>query len=252
METIPVPDAAAKSYPLSPEIAKSPTIGPFKYVTASADTIELVRDDNWAGPAEACSGKACLDAVTYKFFPDNKEGMIAAFLAGEIDVALDLVQADYDAIKDVDPAVGTAILEPAWLYEHLDMNQAGLGQGKGHPALKDLKVRQAIAGAIDKKAMWNTVFPGQPYPDVPLCVNATPTNYWQLPNAECLDVRPRRRPTRCSTRPATRTPTATVCARCPTAARRSSSSTAPRPPASARRAASSSPASSRRSASSST
>ena len=34
--------------------------------------------------------------------------MIAAFLNGEIDVALDLVQADYDAIKGVDPAVGVA------------------------------------------------------------------------------------------------------------------------------------------------
>jgi peptide/nickel transport system substrate-binding protein len=186
MSTIPVADAPAKSYPLSPDIAKSPTIGPFKYVTASADTIELVRDDNWAGPAEACDGKACLDAVTYKFFPDNKEGMIAAFLAGEIDVALDLVQADYDAIKVVDPSIGKAILEPAWLYEHFDMNQAGLGQGLGHPALKDLKVRQAIAQAIDKEAMYQTVFPGAPVPDYSLCVNATPTNYWQLPDAECL------------------------------------------------------------------
>jgi len=186
MSTVPVKDAAAKSYPISADIAKSPTIGPYKYVTASADTIELTRDDNWAGPAVACGGKACLDSVTFKFFPDNKEGMIAAFLAGEIDVALDLVQADYDAIKGVDPAVGRAILEPAWLYEHFDMNQAGLGQGQGHPALKDLKVRQAIAQAIDKEAMWAVVFPGQPYPNVPLCVNATPTNYWQLPNAECL------------------------------------------------------------------
>ena len=66
------------------------------------------------------------------------------------------------------------------------MNQAGLGRGKGHPALKDIKVRQAMAQAIDKAALWATVFPGQPDPNVPLCVNATPSNYWQLPNAECL------------------------------------------------------------------
>ena len=112
--------------------------------------------------------------------------MIAAFKNGEIDVALDLVQADYDAIKDVDPTIGKAILEPAWLYEHFDMNEAGLGQGKGHPALKDLVVRQAIAQAIDKKAMWETVFPGAPYPDNNPCTNATPTNYWQLPDAKCL------------------------------------------------------------------
>jgi peptide/nickel transport system substrate-binding protein len=185
-ETVPVAQANTQLYPLSPDIASAVTIGPFKYVTASADTIELERDENWT-IGEACEGgNACLDRVTYKFYPDNKEGMIAAFLAGEIDVALDLVQADYDAIKGVDPAVGKAILEPAWLYEHFDMNQSGEGAGKGHPALQELAVRQAIAQAIDKEAMWNVVFPGQPYPDVPLCVNATPTNYWQLPNAECL------------------------------------------------------------------
>jgi peptide/nickel transport system substrate-binding protein len=185
-ETVPVAQANTQLYPLSPDIASAVTIGPFKYVTASADTIELERDENWIN-GEACEGgNACLDRVTYKFYPDNKEGMIAAFLAGEIDVALDLVQADYDAIKGVDPAVGKAILEPAWLYEHFDMNQSGEGPGTGHPALQELEVRQSIAQAIDKEALWNVVFPGQPYPDVPLCVNATPTNYWQLPNAECL------------------------------------------------------------------
>jgi peptide/nickel transport system substrate-binding protein len=186
MKTIPIKDWAAKSYPVSTAISKAPTIGPFKYVTATSDTVELTRDDNWAGPAQACNGKPCLDNVTYKFFPDNKEGMIAAFLNGEIDVALDLVQADYGAIKNVDPAVGVAIMEPAWLYEHFDMNEAGLGQGQGHPALKDIVVRQAIEQAIDKKAMWETVFPGDPYPDNNPCTNAVPSNYWQLPDAKCL------------------------------------------------------------------
>ncbi len=185
IKTIPIKDAAAKTYPVSADIGKSVTIGPFKYVTATADTIELARDENWGGPNESCDGRPCLDGVTFKFFPDNKEGMIAAFLNGEIDVALDLVQADYDAIKGVDVAIGSAILEPAWLYEHFDMNQAGLGQGKGHPALQDPIVRKAIAQAIDKKAMWETVFAGAPYPDNNPCTNATPTNYWQLPDAVC-------------------------------------------------------------------
>jgi peptide/nickel transport system substrate-binding protein len=70
------------------------------------------------------------------------------------------------------------------LYEHFDMNQSGEGQGKGHPALQDLVVRKAIAQAIDKEEMWNVVFPGDPYPGVDLCVNATPTNYWQLQDVE--------------------------------------------------------------------
>ena len=138
-------------------------MGPFKYSTATADTIELVRDDNWAGPATACGGKACLDGVTYKFFGD-KEGEEAAFLAGEIDVALDLQQADYDAIKGVAADVGKALDAPAWEYEHLDMNEAGLGQGKGHPALQDPIVRKAIEQAIDKKAVLPDRVPGRAVP----------------------------------------------------------------------------------------
>jgi peptide/nickel transport system substrate-binding protein len=185
MSTIPIKDAVAKSYPISAALANAPVSGPFKYVTASPDTIELARNDNWAGPTAACSGKACLDKVVYKYYPDNKDGEVAAFLAGEIDVAEDLVQADYDAIKVVDPATGKALLEPSWLYEHFDMNEAGLGQGKGHPALQDTAVRIAMAEAIDKKAMYQTVFPGAPVPETSACTNATPSNYWQLPDAQC-------------------------------------------------------------------
>lgn len=170
-----------KTYPLNANIAKAPVDGPFKYVTASPDTIELARNDNWAAGSHA----PYLDSVTFKFFPDNKDGMIAAFKNGEIDVALDLVQDDYDAIKDVDPSIGKAVLEPAWLYEHLDMNEAGLGQGKGDPALQDVNVRKAIYQAIDKKALWNTVFPGAPDPEVTACSNATPTNYWYKSDLQC-------------------------------------------------------------------
>lgn len=182
MKNIPIKDWSAKSYPVSADLATAVVNGPFKYVTATSDAIELARNDNWAGGDHV----AYLDNVTFKFFPDNKEGMIAAFLAGEIDLAVDLVQADYDAIKGVDPAQGKAILEPSWLYEHFDMNEAGLGQGQGHPALKDVVVRQAISQAIDKKAMYQTVFPGAPVPEKDPCTNATPTNYWQLPDATCL------------------------------------------------------------------
>lgn len=186
LSTIPVADAAATSYPLSPDIARAVTIGPYKYVTASAETVELARDDNWAGPAVACGGRACLDAVTFRFFPDDKDGMIAAFLDGEIDVASGLAQDDYDSVKIVDPAAGRIIVEPTWLYEHFDMNQQGLGQGRGHPALTDLRVRQAILQAIDRDAMWRTVYPGLPLPDTWPCVPAFATTYWQLPDIECL------------------------------------------------------------------
>ncbi len=185
MKTIPIKDWSATSYPVSPVLARAPTIGPFTYLTAAPDTIELRRDDHWAGPTAACDGRACLDTLTFKWYAD-KGAEIAAFLAGETEVTLGLAQTDYDAIKGVDPSVGTASLEPAWVYEHLDFNLGGLGQGRGHPALRDLVVRRAIEQAIDKRALWATVFPGMPYPDDNPCTNATPTNYWQLPDAKCL------------------------------------------------------------------
>ena len=183
MKTIPIKDAAGKSYPLSADLAKSPTNGPYKYETASSDTIVLVRNDNW----KAGDHPAYIDKITYKYYPDNKEGEIAAFLAGEIDVALDLVQTDYDAIKGVDPSFGRALLAPSWLYEHLDLNQDGKGQGHGHPALQDPIVRKAMAQAIDKTAMFQTVFPGAPTATDKVCTNAVPTNYWRLPDdrADC-------------------------------------------------------------------
>jgi ABC-type transport system substrate-binding protein len=170
-----------KAYPLSSAIANAPTSGPFKYQTASADTIELVRNDSYKD-GQACGGPACLDAITFKAYPDNKDGETAAFKTGDVDVALDLQTADYAAIQDVDPTIGKALIGPGWEYEHLDLNQRGLGAGKGNTALQDPIVRKAIAQAIDKDALWKTVFPGTPVPDTKACQSGVPgLNYWSLP-----------------------------------------------------------------------
>ncbi|HYM84537.1 MAG TPA: ABC transporter substrate-binding protein, partial [Candidatus Dormibacteraeota bacterium] len=176
-----------KTYPLSADVAKAPTNGPFKYVTASPDTIELARNDNYKD-GQACGGKACLDKITFKSFPDNKDGEIAAFKAGEIDVAEDLQTADYTAIKDVDPSVGKALINLGWEYEHLDFNQgSGMSATDAakfpNAAVKDPVVRKAIAQAIDKKALYTTVFPGYPVPQQKVCAPAVPgLNYWALPD----------------------------------------------------------------------
>jgi ABC-type oligopeptide transport system substrate-binding subunit len=171
-----------KAYPLSADIAKAPTSGPFKYSTASADTIELVRNDNYVDGQACDGGKACLDQITFKSYPDNKDGEIAAFKTGDVDLALDLQTADYAAIQDVDPNIGKAIQALGWEYEHLDFNQRGAGPGKGNTAIQDPIVRKAIAQAIDKSALWKTVFPGSPEPDKTACQSGVPDlNYWALP-----------------------------------------------------------------------
>ena len=189
MKTIPIKDAASKSYPLTPDIAKAPTNGPFKYENASSDTIVLVRNDNW----KAGDHPAYLDKVTFKYYPDNKEGLIAAFLNGETDVALDLVQTDYDAIKGVDPS-RRASAPRAGLAVRAPRPQPGR-QGPGpRPSGAPGPDRPQGDGAGDR--------PDGDVPDrLPRIAGRRPTrsartrsrrNYWRIPDDKA-DVRPVRR-----------------------------------------------------------
>ncbi|MEA2537596.1 MAG: peptide/nickel transport system substrate-binding protein [Chloroflexota bacterium] len=174
-------------YPFSAEISAAVTIGPFKYASIAGRDVSLVRDENWHGPAQACPGRACLDRIVYRTFPDDKAGLIKAFVDGNVDVALGLDDTDYSAIADV-AASGQALLGPAWLYEHFDMNEAGAGQGKGHPALRDVIVRRAIAQAIDRQALNQAVHASalpNPTENLVACTNAMPSNYWRLPDPVC-------------------------------------------------------------------
>jgi peptide/nickel transport system substrate-binding protein len=175
---IPIADAATKSMPVSPEIKNVPASGPFKFENASPNGIELSKNENYVGGA--FDQGAYLDSVTFQYYAD-KDGMIAAFLAGEIDVALDMTAADYAAIQGVDPSLGEAIIEPAWEYEHLDMNQGD----QGHPMLKDLAVRTAIFQALDRSDLYGKLFPGYPLPDPPACSPAPPGTYWRDESITC-------------------------------------------------------------------
>ena len=62
-----------RAYPVSADIAKSRSIGPFKYVTATADTIELARNDNWARPGRPAS-RPYLDERHLQVLPRQQGG----------------------------------------------------------------------------------------------------------------------------------------------------------------------------------
>jgi len=176
--TIPLNEAASTSMPVSPAIKDVPTSGPYKFVSASPNGVELERNENWVGGF--FDQGTYLDSVTFQFYAD-KDGMIAAFLAGDLDVALDMTAADYASIQNVSPDIGEPLIEPSWLYEHLDMNQGP----NGHPMLADVNVRKAIYQAIDRSDLYATLFPGYPVPDPPACSPAPPGTYWRDPELEC-------------------------------------------------------------------
>jgi peptide/nickel transport system substrate-binding protein len=126
--------------------------GPFRFVSwASGDSITLDRNPNFRD-----KDKPYADGLIFKVVP-SREAAVQAYKVGEIDILWNLVESnipEFEAIPDsvIDP-------KPSPRVERLILNAScpsGPQQGDPacpHPVLGDLKVRQAIELAIDKKAI---------------------------------------------------------------------------------------------------
>ena len=158
-------------------------------------------------------GKPAVDRVVLRNF-DNPDAMVAALKRGEIDAAEDVPGTAFHQLEK-DKNIVTVQGNQGAMNEFAINGGAGLK--KPHPALVDLRVRQAIAHAIDKKTIVDRVLAGPRHAD---------RHAERLPQHRLVARDPRRasastststRPSRSSTRRATRTPTATASARCPAA-----------------------------------
>ena len=154
----------------SPLLATIPWSGPFVITGGSTEGIDYAVNPNWAGGVAPT-----LTGLRFRYY-GTKDGMITAFLNGEVDFAFDMTQADYPAIQKVDAAVGKAELDSVWQYEHLDLNTS-------HPGLSDLAVRTAIAQAIDKQSLVDVLFPGAGVQ--PACSPAPPGTWWRSEDVTC-------------------------------------------------------------------
>jgi peptide/nickel transport system substrate-binding protein len=182
LKTFPVADSS-KSMPNSSAITSVPWNGPFIITNASKTEIDYAPNPKWAGGVDLAVGGQThapyLEGLKFQFF-DTKDGMIAAFKSGAIDVALNMTQADYSTIKDVDPSVGTAELTPSWQYEHLDLNNdPDKKRGNG---LWDPAIRKAIAMAINKDDMIAAIFPGQ---QTTAACSPAPPGLWYRTEVTC-------------------------------------------------------------------
>lgn len=181
MKNIAIADASTKSMPVSADAAKVPWSGPFMVTAAGPDGITYKPNPNWAAGVGGAH-KPYLDTLKFQFFGD-KQGMIAAFKAGEIDLALDLTQADASSVKSTDASIGAAEVTPSWQYEHFDLNL----QSKNSPFLADANVRKAIAESIDKQSIIDAVFPGAGV--APAC-SAVPPGLWYRKDIKCPAYNP--------------------------------------------------------------
>lgn len=158
------------SMPMGPGVEAVPASGPFMIVSASSEGIDYDVNPNYS-PAPN------LESFRYRYF-GSKDGMITAFLNGEVDFIDNMTAADFPSIEGVSPDIGTAELHSAWQYEHLDIQNAHVNVG-----LDDPNVRTAIHHAIDKEDLWNVLFPGYTFEEA--CTNAPPGTWWRAADVTC-------------------------------------------------------------------
>jgi peptide/nickel transport system substrate-binding protein len=116
--------------------------GPFKVEKFTAgQNVTLVRNENYFGP------KAYLDKVVFSIVPDPNT-QIAQALAGDIGIMLLDDKAAVDRIKSATNLVVAP--RPLVQYYWLALNQVDT-------RFADVRVRQAILSAIDRKALINSV-----------------------------------------------------------------------------------------------
>lgn len=130
------------------------------------------------------NGKPKVDKVRFRVFT-NDEAMAAALKNGEIDAIYNLAPAlrgQLNANKQITP-----IEAQDGSFTQLVMNTGSGPVGDGHPALQDVRVRRAIAAAIDKNALVERVLQGLGVPGQSMSVAVAPKWDLQIPPDKMID-----------------------------------------------------------------
>ena len=153
-----------------------PTVsdGPFRFGEwVHGDHITLLRNDNFF------LGKPGLAKITIRVIP-NENTTINLLRTHDIDWMFQSSISNYPSVKDI-PGI-----KLAWLnangYESMALNTS-------RPFLRDVRVRQAIASAIDKKRLIDTLTFGQEQ----IATTDTPPFMWSYdPNVKAISYDPAR------------------------------------------------------------
>jgi peptide/nickel transport system substrate-binding protein len=128
-------------------------------------------------------GKPAVDKVVLRKF-NNPDAMVAALKTGELDAAEDIPGAAFDQLEKNDKI--QTIEGNQGTMEEVAIN-GGDGLKKPHPALLDVRVRQAIGHAIDKKTIVARVVNGHGTPAETL--STSPDTSWtpKIPADQVFD-----------------------------------------------------------------
>ena len=143
--------------------------GPFTVSEVTkGEFVRMEKNPNWHGK------EPVMDEVVFRIFADA-DAQFQSLSAGELDAVDDVpveVFSTLAADGDLAPIAGNQ-----GDFHELAMNSGCGTLGDGHPALKDVKVRQAINHAIDRELLVEKVLNGNGTPGVGLPVSAEPSWY---------------------------------------------------------------------------
>jgi peptide/nickel transport system substrate-binding protein len=122
-------------------------------------------------------GKPGLDEVVIRVF-NNADAMVQALKSGEIDFVHDVLEGPFLSLRNDDDIVTVEGAQGG--FDEFALN-GGDGLKKGHPALSDPKVREAIARAIDKQAIVDRVLRGLGEPAEAVSPSANPAWIPEIP-----------------------------------------------------------------------
>jgi peptide/nickel transport system substrate-binding protein len=146
------------------------TSGPFRLTAWNKGSyFEMTRNPNYV------LAKPAVDKVRFRIFR-NDEAMAAALKNGEIDAIYNLSADLAGQLKGQSNI--TPVNAQDGSFTQLVMNTGSGDIGNGHPALEDVRVRQAIAHAIDKDTLVSRVLQGLGSPGQSMNVAVTPK--WNL------------------------------------------------------------------------
>ncbi|MEU6194872.1 ABC transporter substrate-binding protein [Streptomyces sp. NPDC047061] len=141
--------------------------GPFvlrQYVQNQSITLDRRTGYDWGSSLWSKKGAAYLDKLVFKVVPEA--GVRAGSLqSGQVDAISSVGKANEAALKGGQVTLRSRA-NPGVVF--------GLGLNNARPLLKDVKVRQAILAAVDRKQIADTVFPTGTQPATSILAHTTP------------------------------------------------------------------------------
>jgi peptide/nickel transport system substrate-binding protein len=170
-----VPDAKIDSYANVPMVSS----GPFQVTEVqNGKFVRLTRNPYYK---DGFGVEPTVDEVLYEIY-QTQDSLVADYKSGRLDAAIELDPGFYNSLKGVPGS--TSVAAPSLGFHELGMNCYKSPKSKGNPLLLDVRVRQAINWAMDKKAIAAVSMDGLAPVGTSLLSPVDTFYHWNVPAAD--------------------------------------------------------------------